>query len=1095
MLHLIFGRAAAGKSTYIYNHIAQNKAEHGNILFIVPEQFTFETERALLHRLGGSFAAKAEVLSFTRMAESAGRLYGGIAGRRVTDAERFILMNNAINKNKPALKAFGRVGSLSAFVRQMLGTVAELKMADVSAEALSSAARAQNGLLQQKLQELALLYAEYNQMLQGVFLDPLDDPERFYKKARENGYFKNKTVYLDAFKGFTGQQLKILHLILRQSKKCYLTLCGEGEQPGKAGAFENISVLAAELTAFARQNGVEVAQPVVLPAPAARSRELSVLERALAFSGTEPYLEPTRQITLAVAKNAKQEVAFVLQTVRRLVREKGYRFGDFVIIARDLTPYEPYLSGLARQDAVPCYFDRRRPLAVSPLVRFALYALRAAQDYNSSAVLSMLKTGFMPFSAKQIGELEEYLFIWNLTGKAWLKPFTLSPEGLTAEADEHRVQNEKRLLELNKIRTAVVQALEPLNRAFGGTAEKVSKALYRLLLSLEANKAVQKTVLQAEEQNDAETADFIAASWDKLMQVLDSIVLCLKEQPQTAQQYLNTFEACVAGITVGNIPHMLDEVSAGSADRIRPSRPKVAFVLGLNQGEFPAPCSEGGLLLKNDRMALEKAGLQLSDCYRRFTIDENFLAYSALTCADQQVYLCRHSFGTKGEACLPSSILEKITAVFKGLRVILQPEALPPQTPGAARYAYLSGAEPNESNRSALKQWLQSAGGPALNGAGCLTNAAEQQVQQAVAAKLFGSEARLSATRLERYYHCPFAYFCQYVLGATRPQRANLNSMQRGTIVHYVLENMLRQHKTDFKTLSREQLLQGVLALMQQYLQLVPGGEQLNTGRFLFIYRELGQTVVQVLTRLQQEFLHSKFLPERFELSIGKENGVPALRLQLPGGGTVSVVGQVDRLDAAVLENERYIRIVDYKTGGKEFALCNVLNGFNMQMLLYLYAVRQGLSPNRADQVAGILYLPAKRSLIKPDGETGNLCMNGLLNNNSAVLQAMDDEQSNRYVPAPTNGKRKNDSFISKTDFETVFSFVAQKVRQAAGQIRAGQFNIAPAEECNSPGSICQYCDYAAVCRAGSQLPHTKAPQLSTAQTIVKMEEELKRGL
>lgn len=1091
MLQFIFGRAAAGKSTYIYNHIAQNKAEHGNILFLVPEQFTFETERALLHRLGGGFAAKAEVLSFTRMAENAGRLYGGIAGRRITDAERFILMSNAIRKNKPVLKAFGRVGNLSAFVRQMLSMVAELKMADISAEALQKAAQTTGGLLQQKLQELALLYADYNQSLRGVFLDPLDDPERFYRQARANNYFKNKTVYLDAFKGFTGQQLKILRLILQQSKSCCIALCGEGEQPGQAGVFENISTLSAELTAFAKQNGVAVEKPVVLQPPAARNRELAALERTLAFGRADPFTEPTRHMALVTAKNARQEVAFVLQTVRRLVREKGYRFDDFVIIARDLAPYEQYLSGLAAQNGVPCYFDRRRPLSVSPLVRFALYALQAAQSFSSSAVLSMLKTGFMPFSTGQIGELEEYLFIWDINGKAWEQPWSLSPEGLTPETEAHCAQNQARLEALNQMRVTIVQALRPLSNAFGGTAEKISTALYRLLMSLESDKALQKAVAAAEAENRGETADFLAASWDCLMQVLDSMVLCLKEQPQTAQQYLNTLEACVAGITVGSIPRMLDEVSAGSADRIRPSRPKVAFVLGLNQGEFPAPCSEGGLLPKNDRIQLERAGLQLSDCYRRFLLDENFLAYSALTCAEEKVYLCRHSNDAKGGVCLPSSIVEKVAAVFQNLTVIAQPEALLPQTLSAARQAYFANAVPNAKDRSALKVFLAQQEGAAFDQTACLTNAASQQVQPQTAAALFGNAPQLSATRLEKYYHCPFSYFCQYVLGAVPPQRASLNPMQRGTVVHYVLENLLRRHREDFKTLTAAQLQQEVLALIKQYLQLVPGGEQLATGRFLFLFREMGQTLVQILQRLQQEFLHSKFLPERFELSIGKGGDVPALALQLKNGSTVRVIGQIDRLDAATLSDGRYIRIVDYKTGTKEFKLSNVLSGFNMQMLLYLYAVQQGLSNTK---IAGILYLPAKRSFITPEDKGDSLRMSGLLNRDEAVLLAMDDEQSNRYVPLPVCGRKKIDSFISQEDFETVFSFIAQKVTWAAGQIQEGQFNIAPADECGANADACTYCDFAAVCRAGRVLPHRQAEALSTADTILKMQEALKHG-
>lgn len=64
--------------------------------------------------------------------------------------------------------------------------------------------------------------------------------------------------------------------------------------------------------------------------------------------------------------------------------------------------------------------------------------------------------------------------------------------------------------------------------------------------------------------------------------------------------------------------------------------------------------------------------------------------------------------------------------------------------------------------------------------------------------------------------------------------------------------------------------------------------------------------------------------------------------------------------------------MVDYKTGHKEFRLSEVVEGINLQMLIYILSICQNGGPHIGDkpavplqedspiQPAGVLYLPAK---------------------------------------------------------------------------------------------------------------------------------------
>lgn len=61
----------------------------------------------------------------------------------------------------------------------------------------------------------------------------------------------------------------------------------------------------------------------------------------------------------------------------------------------------------------------------------------------------------------------------------------------------------------------------------------------------------------------------------------------------------------------------------------------------------------------------------------------------------------------------------------------------------------------------------------------------------------------------------------------------------------------------------------------------------------------------------------------------------------MPDGGTLQIKGSIDRVDRMERDGKAYLRVVDYKSGGKEFLLSDVLNGLNMQMLIYLMCLWQ----------------------------------------------------------------------------------------------------------------------------------------------------------
>ena len=97
MVSFISGRASSGKTYEVYKRISELAKQKESIVLVVPEQFSFETEKAMLDLLGEASLNYVSVLPFSRIYETVGRLTGGICGKVLTAADKHILMDRVIS--------------------------------------------------------------------------------------------------------------------------------------------------------------------------------------------------------------------------------------------------------------------------------------------------------------------------------------------------------------------------------------------------------------------------------------------------------------------------------------------------------------------------------------------------------------------------------------------------------------------------------------------------------------------------------------------------------------------------------------------------------------------------------------------------------------------------------------------------------------------------------------------------------------------------------------------------------------------------------------------------------------------------------------
>lgn len=1083
MLQFILGRAASGKTTAVISMLRELTAPGREAVLIVPEQFSFDTERDILEALGDKTASLVKVMSFTRLCDEIERNTGGGAGAVLSDAHKLILLNRALKICEPELKIWKRYISFPGFTASLLESIEEFKLNAITPQQLLAAAEMTEGsVLRDKLFDAATVLLNYNALIAERFIDPSDRLTRLAERLLSYRYFDGKTVFLDSFKGFTGQQYKIIDRILAQASEVTVCLTAAPESSGNTDIFSNIRKTVSRIRAIAGSHAVKIMPDIFLENEYFKGRSVSSAEKILSGKSAR---ENDGSVVICRAGTVYDEAEFAARTIRRTVRENpGWRYRDFVIIVRDTEMYEEAVAAACERNSVSCFFDRRTPLASFPPVAGLIAALEAVRSYSTEQILRFLKSGISPLKTEETADLENYVSLWGIEGKRWLESWNMNPDGfVTEETDSQRKRNAERLENLNLMRERAVAPLQQFEKGLCGTAAEYCAAVYRLFSECRADAAMRKLCSELTERGRLADADALRQSWDTLAALLDSFAECYGELAPERDEFRETLKKAVNISTVGTAPQMLDQVSFGAADRIRPARPKAVFILGANSGVFPKSITVSGLFGNAERKELIALDIDIPDRGIPAAIDEEFLVYSNICCASEKVYITYCEQSIKGEENQPSEFVDRLARALE-IKEICEPAALCesnlPETENAAfsyacrRYSeekregitLFSALEYIPEMRERLKAVLS---------AGKLSDG---KLSADTALRLYGTDINMSASRLDTFYRCRFRHFCRYGLKISTPQPAEINAGQRGLMVHYVLQHLVENHGKGLSELSDEQICSEADGLIEAYLSSIPGYRSAQTPYLKFLSENVARSTKEVALHLKKEFAQSSFEPVACEFKFG-DTGENAAVIPF-NGGRLHLNGMIDRVDAY----SGYLRIVDYKTGSRSFRLSDIIVGQNMQMLMYLYSVLKdekysGFSP------AGILYMPAKRE----KGDSTKLRMNGLLAADETLVYAMEENNAGEFIP---RFKQSADStFIPPEGFGDIFRYLEDEIKTAGEDILNGDISVDPVNGAGSGGDACAYCDFSAVCRIEDE-PARQAASLSNSQVLemIKKKEE-----
>jgi ATP-dependent helicase/nuclease subunit B len=1110
LLKLILGRSGTGKTHFAIQKASELAANNANVILIVPEQITFKTEKMLIEKIGAKACLNIEVLSFTRLAQRVFKECGGFACRYIDDCGRYIIMQLALKQVADLLKIYQKQAANPAFTKTMVDCVAEYKTYGVTPEMFEkTSAKLNDSILKQKLADISLIMQTYNALLNQQFADSHDDLVRLDTKLEQYHFFKNKTIIIDEFKGFTLQEKRIISRILTQVDDVYITLCTDciDDNEQDMGLFSLVKTTARQLINIAKKAYVDVAMPKCLSEPLRfKSEDLSHLEANIFRNHSLPFKQESKNIHIASAVNIHDEMQYVAQTISTLVRENGCMYKDIVVIAGDMELYKGIIDPVFAKYDIPLFFDNRRSIDTHPLMVFVLSLLDIMRNnFKADHIFRYLKTGILDISIEDISALENYVMMWDIKGfETWQKLWDFHPDGYGKEITE----SDKAVLDkTEQIKSRFLQPVLSLksNLKEKNTGKEFVLNIYNFLCSVNIQTRIDELCNALTENGEIELADEYERTWEVLIAIFDQLALTLNNQEVTLQEFSHLLQLVIVNSGLGHIPASLDEVTFGSADRIRAGEPKYVFVIGLADGIFPKSGRKGGVFSENERKKLIENGLELATSQEQ-PIDERYFAYKAFTAATTGLNLSSPRSDAGGKVLRQSYFLAAVKTLFPSCDIKV--EALADtidciQNEKSAFEQLALSFNKKDSLANVLMYYFQAKGTYTAKLEALRRASAKEPFMfkdKSISRQLYGEKIHISPSRAEMHRQCKFLYFCKYGIKARPRNKAELAAPEVGTLIHFVLERLLSQTQgIKIWNVPKLQLDDMVKSLLDEYAQHFLGGLQNKPERFKYLFYRLEATVISLVEHICAELSQSEFIPVDFELVIGNDgvehgSSVKPLTITLEDGGNIIVEGKVDRVDIMKKNKKACIRVIDYKTGSKTFKLNDVVNGLNLQMLIYLFSICVNAKERYAENdeqiiPAGVLYLPAKRPSLDGSREIEEpdlakqideqLKMSGIILNDAEIAFSMEKDGKGIYIPAKIKAEYDEDGKIIAAQFNSAASIasleqfgqikqhIIKTLKGMAKYLRSG--NIAAIPVNGNGYNPCEYCDFMSVCGIESE--------------------------
>ncbi|WP_202081171.1 helicase-exonuclease AddAB subunit AddB [Caldalkalibacillus salinus] len=1129
-IQFLIGRSGSGKSTWMREQVKQQLEQEPKgdpIIFLVPDQMSFQIEYDISSTPALKGMLRAQVLSFSRMAYRILQEVGGIANVPIDQVGVTMLLRKIVEEHRSDLRVFQRSADQFGFLEQLEQMMTELKRYQVNFDQLQEEEVGTNPLLQDKCHDLQLIFERLQQALWGQYVDAEDTMRLLAEKLPFSDYIRKASIYVDGFHQFTPQERDVIRALMKTCRQMTISLtldpavAQRREIPDETALFYPTAQTHQQLLDIVAEEQLTLRETIFFEEGRRHQcvSALHHLEQGFDHSPPPPFTETVEdQIELSAAVNRRAEVEHMARQMLSLVRDKGYRWRDIVVLTRDLSLYHDVIENVFAEYDMPVFVDQKKTMLHHPIVECIRSTLDVInQNWRYDAVFRCVKTDLLYQweneadlleKREAFDQLENYVLAHGINGNKWKQEDVW--QGLTYRSleEEHDAvfDDEEEQRQRKALRDQIVTPISALEQRLRQAphVRAMCAALFQYLEDIQVPRKMALWKSQAEAQGNLRLAREHDQVWGAIMDLLDQLVEMMGDEHISLELFAQFMESGCERLRFAHVPPAIDQVVVGDMERSRFSDSKVVFLMGVNDGVLPARTEEEGIVTDDEREWLSEAGMGLAPCQKEKLALETFGFYLAVCAPSERLFVSYALADAEGKSLQPSIFLRKITSLFPELTEQLAVQD-PYEQAEAEQLAFIQRPFKTLSSlTSVLRHWQK--GYPlapfwwdAYNWLvkdehwrdearrtlkSLFYRNEAKPLKRETSKQLYGDRIRASVSRMEKFQACPFSQFLSHGLRLKERRVFRLEAPDIGQLFHAALkkiDDQLRYSKRQWHELSKDECRTLAKEVVEQIAPRLQGNILLSSHRHQYIKRKLQQVVERASDVLHEHAKGSQFYPIGMEVGFGPGEALPPLHFTLPNGVSMEVIGRIDRVDRAEEAGHLYLRVIDYKSSQRDVDLSEVYYGMSLQMLMYLdviitYAERW---LGQQAEAAGVLYFHIHNPILNKTGPVPQdvvdqelyrqFKMKGLVLADEDVVRSMDTTLDTQYSDVIPVALKKDGSFYSNSkvasreEFDYLRAFVRQQVEDIGIKITNGDIDIAPYQY--KQRTPCTFCSFKSVCQ------------------------------
>lgn len=1045
-LTFITGKAGSGKTSCLFENFSKDE-----------DNFMITTDSSVFYieSLMSKLKYPGKCVGINSFINYVLQENGGITEEIISEDMQVVFLTDIMIKNFKNLKVLKVISYDNNLVDSISNFINECISENLSPENLEKFGEDLFVLSKNKVKDISLIYREYLDFLADKnFINKALLAKKVLKMLNTTKQIKFKKVFVDSLNSYDSTTMEIIKTLINICDEVYIAFSTITPVSFAYEIYKESVDAYKKIDSYAIESGCVIYRKTLKPLNE-KHTGMQIIEDELFNKDTETESD-FHDVFLHEASTLYKEIDFITSKIKELI-DSGYSFDDIIITGTDIPSYRNIIANSFNKNKINSYYYKNKNFNSTKLYRFFyLMELAANEGLSADIIKELLDINYF-----NIDEADKTII--NIF-------FNRFGNDIDVALKNCEIYDKDNFLKINVILNKIQEEISDfINRII--SCEKTvdfCKAYYEYAEKLKISDRFFKQYEALSEE--PQIANEILETWNGFVSLIDNLEKMDKNID--FDQFIDIFNKMAEEIKLINTQEYCNEIKILDLFQAQNRKSKICFVIGCNEGKFPFDIQEN--LFSDKELISLNEKMHTNFITTVNTMNKNYSAiFSVLTLPSEKLFISWASHDTEARNMRAANILNNILKIFK--KDMINEEKFYGNDKEEVFLDLLSNLgeyrKTGKIQGGMDDEYWEMSSNPVYSErlSKAIHNAIidKSKFNMEYPEKCYKENEFFGVTRIERFAQCPFKHFVEFGLMPKYQKVFEETAANKGNFYHEVLNQFFAlavKGIIDINTIGKNEFNDIINEIIEK-VSLNHNENILDSNLSLRVEkqkmkRKIKQTVWQNVLQIRA----GKFSVFKTEFKIGRD--IP-LKLTLPDGNKVNIIGVVDRIDTADINNKKFVRIIDYKSGSASFSEDKVLLGLQLQLPLYMKAIVGDYN------VAGIYYSKITEAI--KDADTDELPekkfqLNGISINDRAILTAQDstlisEPSSSKVIQADITTKgeiSKKSKVMSGKEFEDFIDNAVEVAEKIIKEILDGETSANPKKL--SDFNSCEYCQYKSLC-------------------------------